>query len=112
MIDSVCIQRQSEASMTARGFWLLLSLALVCAACGPASATGSPSAPAAPPSAPAAAPTARAVVQPLNPPVQVRYGSQEQVSGVGLYLAQEKGYFKEEGLEVEFIRVGGGPDSA
>jgi NitT/TauT family transport system substrate-binding protein len=77
----------------------------------PATTSGGPAAP--PPAGAAVAPAARpAAVQPLNPVVRVKYGSQEQVSGVGLYIAAEKGYFAAEGLEVEFIRIGGGPDAA
>src|SRR5262249_54575630 len=84
--------------------WWPLALAIVLLACSPGAVPP-------PASTPAPAAQARAAVQPLNPPVKVRYGSQETVGGVGLYLAQEKGYFKEEGLEVEFERVTGGPDA-
>ncbi|HEY7062813.1 MAG TPA: ABC transporter substrate-binding protein [Chloroflexota bacterium] len=100
---------------------LLLILAIALLTCGQPPAPAKPAAPtqqapaqpAAPaPSAASGAPAARPAVQPLNPIVRVKYGTQEQVSGASLYIAAEKGYFAEEGLEVEFTRIGGGPDAA
>ncbi len=72
------------------------------------------SAPAAQPAAPAAAPSAAAPAQPTSAPaassaaapparVKVRMGKLPTVSDSGMHLAVEKGYFAEEGLDVESI---------
>jgi len=96
--------------------WLsaLPTVALLALACRPAAPTG------APPSAPPAAASAQAASQtektasaapatvgtrpldpPLNPPVTVRVGMLGQTSDAGIFLALEKGYFREQGLEIE-----------
>src|SRR5690349_12901162 len=71
------------------------------AATAPA-AVAPPAAPAAPAgqTAPAAAPAA---VQPLNPPLNLKVGSLGLVGEAGVYDALAKGYFREEGLEVELL---------
>jgi NitT/TauT family transport system substrate-binding protein len=66
------------------------------------SAPAAPAAPAAPPAAPAAQP-APAAVQPLSPPVQVKVGVLGLLTEAGIYIGLEKGYFREEGLELELI---------
>ena len=40
---------------------------------------------------------------PLNPPVKVRYGSLGNVGESAVIIAREKGYFKEQGLDVEMV---------
>jgi NitT/TauT family transport system substrate-binding protein len=62
-------------------------------------------APAAAPAAPAAGQAAR---QALSPRVQVRYGQLGSASDAGVYLAIERGYFAEEGLELEMVPIDSG----
>ncbi len=98
---------------------LLASLMAVfgLAACSPAAApAGAPPPTAKPQASPAPASTAQAPlaatatpqptpapqVKPLDPPVRVRVGNTGGVSSAGLLIALEKGYFLEEGLQVEF----------
>jgi ABC-type nitrate/sulfonate/bicarbonate transport system substrate-binding protein len=73
-------------------------------------AQGSP-APTTARSAPAAAEPASAAApgrQPLSPRVPVRYGELGQASDAGFYLALDRGYFAEDGLDVEPVSVGSG----
>jgi NitT/TauT family transport system substrate-binding protein len=50
------------------------------------------------------APTARAQTDvPLNPRVPVKVGAIGALSDAGLFIAYEKGYFREEGLDVELV---------
>jgi NitT/TauT family transport system substrate-binding protein len=60
-----------------------------------------PAAPAAPAAAPAAPPAAAA--QPLSPLVAVKYGTAGLIGEAGVFAAIEKGYFREEGIEVEMV---------
>ncbi|MBI2954084.1 MAG: ABC transporter substrate-binding protein [Chloroflexi bacterium] len=65
-----------------------------------------PTKPAAPQAAtpkPAEAKPTPAAVKPLDPPVAVKAGVAPQLSNSALYIAMEKGYFKQEGLNVELI---------
>src|SRR5205807_1478786 len=73
------------------------------AANSPAPPANSPAPPAAPASPAAAQPAAPAAVQPLSPPVSLRVGAIGLGGEVGMFLAQERGYFADEGLEVEFV---------
>src|SRR5436309_15294032 len=107
-----------RGSRSLHGFAIImLTLALV-AGCAPPAATSTAKPPAAPavpaagsapqPAAPAAsssapAQPAPAAVQPLSPPVQMRVGSIGLGGEVGMFVAQERGYFQDEGLEVEFV---------
>src|ERR671932_249757 len=50
-----------------------------------------------------AAGCAPAAVQPLSPPVQMRVGAIGLSGEVGMFVAQERGYFQDEGLEVELV---------
>src|SRR5436309_1575040 len=92
------------------GATLLLATALLLAACS--TAGGAPPAPsaagAAPPAGPAAAPSAAVAVAPTKPPepARVRITDAQITSAAGSYIAAEKGYFREEGIEVEFIPTG------
>jgi NitT/TauT family transport system substrate-binding protein len=86
---------------------LLVVVAAASLACAAplASPTAAPAAVA--PTAPAALPTttatAPAALAPLVPPVSVRMGVVASVSDSGIFIAQEKGYFQEQGLEIESI---------
>jgi NitT/TauT family transport system substrate-binding protein len=68
------------------------------------SAPAAPAAPAAAPAAPAAQPAPVAAVQPLSPSVPVKVGVLGLLTEAGIYIALEKGYFREEGLEIETIQ--------
>jgi NitT/TauT family transport system substrate-binding protein len=50
-----------------------------------------------------AAPAASAQTAPLNPRVALKVGAIGAVSDAGIFIAQEKGYFKDEGLDVEIV---------
>jgi NitT/TauT family transport system substrate-binding protein len=59
---------------------------------------------------PAAAPEARGAgeaVQPLAPPVMLRAASLLGLTDAGLFIGMDRGYFAEEGLEIESVRVDG-----
>jgi NitT/TauT family transport system substrate-binding protein len=89
-------------------------LAAACAAPTPAAPTSAPAAPtpttgasaatvvAAPTTAPAAPTTAPAVSAPLVP---IRITDIQITSAAGSYIAAEKGYFKDEGIEPRFMAV-------
>ena len=49
----------------------------------------------------AARPTRSVDSSPLTPPVVVRVGLLNATADAGIYIAQEKGYFREEGIELE-----------
>ena len=51
--------------------------------------------------APAIAQTA-----PLNPRVALKAGAIGAVSGAGIFIAQEKGFLRDEGLDVEIVSLG------
>ncbi|HZU04694.1 MAG TPA: ABC transporter substrate-binding protein [Chloroflexota bacterium] len=84
--------------------WLTAGLLLACTPAAPAPAAP-PTAPAAPP-APAAAPTPEG---PLRPPVTVRVGVVGATSDAGIYIAQERGYFREQGIEIDLSQFQTGP---
>lgn len=50
--------------------------------------------------------------QPLNPPVTVKIATFRSSGDSAFVLAQTRGYFREEGLEVEFVPFGNTGDSA
>jgi NitT/TauT family transport system substrate-binding protein len=83
--------------------FLLFALLLTTAGCAPAStpapASPPPSANAPPPAA--SAPPAAATAVPA--PVHVRVASQFAASDVGHYLAVERGYYQQEGLDVALV---------
>jgi NitT/TauT family transport system substrate-binding protein len=74
-----------------------------------AGAPAPPPAAAAPQSATAAAPTSAApgaqpaAAQPLDPPLSIKYGTAGLIGEAGVFDAIEKGYFREEGIEVELV---------
>ncbi len=98
---------------------LLVALLALGAACGsgaPSSAGGArpqasssgaaaPATPAAPSAAPAPQPTVAgpSAVPPLSPPVSVKLGLPHLLADVGFFVAQDRGYFAEEGLAVDFV---------
>jgi NitT/TauT family transport system substrate-binding protein len=73
-------------------------------ATAPAPASGAPAAP------PAASAAASGSVQPLQPAVPVKASAYELTGNAGLFIAFEKGYFREEGLDVELVDVRNTPD--
>lgn len=107
----------------------LLALASACAGAstGPTATavtgkpTQGPSAGAPTPVAPTAAPTQPAkaaqpekppvAVKPLDPRVSVRYGLVGSTTNAGEFIAYERGYFKEEGLDVELLPFGSAAES-
>jgi NitT/TauT family transport system substrate-binding protein len=91
------------------GGWLALAalggLALgSCQAPAAAPAAKSPAAPAAAPtSAPAAvAPTAAPVAEPLK----VRWGGQRTLTDAATFVALDRGYFREEGIDLDYVNFG------
>jgi ABC-type nitrate/sulfonate/bicarbonate transport system substrate-binding protein len=105
---------------------LLLGVVLLVLACAPA-AQPSPAPGAAKPAAPAAqpapakpaagappaaaAPTAGpAADRPLDPPVTVRIGVVGSTSDAGIYIAAEKGYLREQGIDVDLSQFQTGPE--
>jgi len=92
---------------------LALAVTLALVACAPAAAPASRPAPttAAAPAAPAPtaasgqtapAPAAQAA-GPLSPPAVVRVATTPSISNGGRYIAMERGYFAEEGIEIEDV---------
>jgi NitT/TauT family transport system substrate-binding protein len=66
----------------------------------PPAAAAAP-APSAAPAPAAAASAQRPLDPPLSPPVTVRVGVVGATSDAGLYIAQERGYFREQGIEID-----------
>src|SRR3954451_12219033 len=83
-----------------------LGAALLLAACS--AAGGAPPAPPAAGAASTVVPAAAGAVAPTKPPepARVRITDAQITSAAGSYIAAEKGYFREEGIEVEFIPSG------
>jgi NitT/TauT family transport system substrate-binding protein len=86
---------------------LLIAVLAACTPSGASSPTGAkPGGAAAPPGATAAAPAqpapAAAPSGPLSPPVKVRFGDLTATANAGYYIAQARGYFRDEGLDVTF----------
>ncbi len=98
----------SAAGWRAWAVPLLLSWLWV-AACSAPAAPAAPPKPAVAEAAPPAptAPSARPTVAPLNPPVQVKVGVTGVAPEMATYQALERGYFQDEGLEVELVPVRG-----
>jgi NitT/TauT family transport system substrate-binding protein len=101
--------------------WLGLLAALVLGACSaPNAATGgAPSAASGgagaalptPSAAVATAPATPAALAPLSPPVTVKLGVLMTLSDAAILIARERGYFAEEGIEVDLTRVNGAAEA-
>lgn len=87
---------------------LALVSTLALAAC---SGTAGPSSPASPAAGSAQARASTASRAPLDPVVKVRTGSTGSAAESALYLALDRGYFKDEGIDFEFNRVKQGADA-
>ena len=100
----------SPCPRRSRGLALGLSLSLLVAACA-APAAPSPSAPARPGAArprrprPSSSvqPTAAAPAQSAGEPARVRVGTIGSLSDSGLFIAQDRGYWQEQGLNVDLV---------
>jgi len=105
------------------GSLLLIALLVGCAAPAAAPKGGSepPAAPAAgapaaaPPAAPAAAPTAAPLAAsapaPLNPPALVKFGSPGVSTDIAVFIGMDRGYFREEGIDTDFVPFSTGPEA-
>ena len=105
-----------EVHVTKRKWWFpgilaLAAAALVAAACAPAAApTPAPTkAPAAAAATPTAAP-AKAAPAPATPtaapaPAKVRFASPGFLSDAGVFIAMDKGYFKEQAIDMEWVTI-------
>jgi NitT/TauT family transport system substrate-binding protein len=62
------------------------------------------------PSTAVPAPAAPAV-QPLRPPVTVKVGTLMTLSDAGIFIGMDRGYFAEEGLELDLTRVNGAAEA-
>ena len=70
-----------------------------------------PAATASPVAAPTAvAPAASAAPPPLSPPALVKFGSTGVSTDIGVFIAMDRGYFRDEGIETEFVQFSTGPD--
>jgi NitT/TauT family transport system substrate-binding protein len=88
------------------GLLVVLGLGTACASGAPAPRGGAVAGPTAltrPADGPTPAPGPAGAYQPtpLRPPVTVRVGTVNSTSDAGLFIAIEKGYFRDEGIEVE-----------
>jgi NitT/TauT family transport system substrate-binding protein len=66
-------------------------------------ASGGAPGPAAPPAPPAAATPLASAPTAVPAPVRVRLASQKVATDVAIYLADERGYFRQEGIDLEFV---------
>ena len=88
-----------QKSLTRLGPVLLVLVAVIAASCGPAS-TPAPTS--------AAATTAQAT--PVPQPAKLKVGVLGTTGDAPLYIAFEKGYFKEQNLDIEFVQFGSALD--
>ena len=90
-----------------RGLALGLIASLLAAACAAPAAPAQPAAPAAPAAAPAPGnatqPAAAAPAQPAGAAAHVRVATIGSLSDSGLFIALERGYWQEQGLNVELV---------
>lgn len=90
-----------KRTWTARLFLLGLLAALALSACSPAAVPTSAPTRAAP--AATAVPAAPPSPTPAPKPAAVKFGAASSASDAGIYVAIEKGYFKEQGLDVQYV---------
>ncbi|HLG69295.1 MAG TPA: ABC transporter substrate-binding protein [Chloroflexota bacterium] len=93
-----------------------LALGLLLAACGGAAAPASAPASASPTSAPASkpaasAPPSAAARAPLNPAVKVHVAYTGAAAESATFVGYDRGYFKDEGLDLDLIRIKTGQDA-
>jgi ABC-type nitrate/sulfonate/bicarbonate transport system substrate-binding protein len=115
-LRAVATSRRRSAARGIVGQWRLLvglvGLALAgCSAPSAAPAAPARTNPAPPPAVAAAPPPASAALPPLSPPVTVKVGVLMTLSDAGVFIAMDRGYFAEEGLEVELTRVNGAAEA-
>src|SRR5581483_1816391 len=93
------------AAIPAR-YGLLTTLMAALLACAPTSRPAAPAAPTSPPAGSASAPAPPAAPAASAPPAPITVKVADSLSGTlaGLYVGKEKGYFAEQGLEVETVR--------
>src|SRR5437879_3420097 len=99
-----------RAASARAGAVLTLGLALLLAACAPAApapaaakpVAAGPAAGAAEASAPLPAQPSATAARP-DPPIKVRLGGSAIGAEAGYFVAMDKGYFAEEGIDVEFL---------
>ncbi|MDP2726519.1 MAG: hypothetical protein Q8P59_03145, partial [Dehalococcoidia bacterium] len=91
---------------TRKKYLLILAVSVVLllaiSACAPAAPPATPT-PTAKPAGVAATPSQQAAATPTAPtatpvPVRVRFGSPGLLTDAGVYIAMDKGYFKEQGI--------------
>jgi NitT/TauT family transport system substrate-binding protein len=102
------------------GYWLVLAQLAVAASCAAPSAAPAPNAPAKPaapqspaaqaPAAQAPASTAAAPAAPAAPPPRqtVRYGYVPIVASAAMYIANDRGYFTEQNIDLEMTAFDSG----
>jgi NitT/TauT family transport system substrate-binding protein len=84
----------------------LLAAACLLAGCRPATDPAAAPVPAPPPAPPAATAVAPAVTTVPTAPMRIRYASQFASSDVPVYIAADRGYFQEAGIDLELVRFG------
>ncbi len=89
-----------DMTMGSRGAVLLVTLAILSACAG---GRGAPRAVPTDASSAQAASGAPTAVAPLSPPVSVTLGLPYIIADAGIYIAQERGYFADEGLHVDMV---------
>jgi NitT/TauT family transport system substrate-binding protein len=95
-----------------RKSWIALALSAVAVACAPAPPSPAkappPAATAAAPAAASAAPTQPPPATATTPPapVNLQVGVMNSASDAGFFVAQERGLFREQGIDVEFVTFG------
>ena len=98
--------------MKTRPFAVSLFSAIFLAACGTQAQAPAAPATSAPASAAASAPASTApAASPGGQPIKVKVATQHVATDAPLYIASEKGYFKEQGLDIQFNDVNGGTDT-
>ena len=99
---------------------LVFLLAACATPAGPPAASKAPAGAAAPqpsalatgtPAAPTGSPSAASAPPPLNPPALVKFGSTGVSTDVAVFIGMDRGYFRDEGIETEFVPFATGPEA-